>query len=343
MIITNASFKLIECADPIKKIEQIARVCYKSEDKIGEGTDIKMVSNLINRKHTAMLEHASMCFAVGKEMYAQMQKHVNIAYTVKTPLTPIQTQPRNYLRFSHFKNSDDRLVDRYLISGNLRAWYDTINQLIVKTGWAPYWITKKITEHTKNLMTFDLPEWLDISEQRTSDWDVHKLDTYKDLTPQERLIHEDLSVMFTTDRGVTHEMVRMRDCSFAQESTRYCNYSNGKFGNEITVIKPCFFEEDSVKYRIWKNGCEQAENAYFELIKEEAIPQEARSVLPNSLKAEITMTTNLNEWRHILALRACDSTGPAHPQIKEVMVPLLEKLQKSKIYGKLFADLEIKK
>ena len=137
------------------------------------------------------------------------------------------------------------------------------------------------------------------------------------------LEHEKISVKFIVDRGVSHELVRHRVASFAQESTRYCNYSKDKFGNEITVIKPCFLDEDTENYRIWKSSCEAAEKAYFAMLDNDATPQEARSVLPNSLKTEICMTANLREWRHFFKLRALGITGKPHPQMLEVTVPLL--------------------
>ena len=132
-----------------------------------------------------------------------------------------------------------------------------------------------------------------------------------------------ISVKFIVDRGVSHELVRHRMASYAQESTRYCNYSKDKFGNEITVIKPCFLDEDTENYRIWKGSCEAAEKAYFAMLDNDATPQEARSVLPNSLKTEICMTANLREWRHFFKLRAIGTTGKPQPQMLEVTVPLL--------------------
>ena len=137
------------------------------------------------------------------------------------------------------------------------------------------------------------------------------------------LEHQSISVKFIVDRGVSHELVRHRMASYAQESTRYCNYSKDKFGNEITVIKPCFLDEDTENYRIWKSSCEAAEKAYFAMLDNDATPQEARSVLPNSLKTEICMTANLREWRHFFKLRAIGTTGKPHPQMLEVTVPLL--------------------
>ena len=137
------------------------------------------------------------------------------------------------------------------------------------------------------------------------------------------LEHYVISVKFIVDRGVSHELIRHRMASYAQESTRYCNYSKDKFGNEITVIKPCFLDEDTENYRIWKSSCEAAEKAYFAMLDNDATPQEVRSVLPNSLKTEICMTANLREWRHFFKLRALGITGKPHPQMLEVTVPLL--------------------
>ena len=139
--------------------------------------------------------------------------------------------------------------------------------------------------------------------------------------------HSSLSVKFTVDRGVSHELVRHRIASFAQESTRYCNYSKDKFGNEITVIKPLFFEEGPDKYIDWKSAMSLAEQHYFELLSKGASPQEARSVLPNSTKTEITITANYREWRNFFKLRTAKA---AHPQMREVTIPLLAEL-KSKL------------
>lgn len=207
----------------LKKIERVARVCYKSEDKIGEGTAEKMVKALVKSKHEAMLEHFSF------------------------------------------------------------------------------------------------------------------------------------SVKFIVDRGVSHELVRHRVASFAQESTRYCNYGNK--GGEITVIEPCFFadldiasvdmyvedyldplegKESQLKH--WLVMCAQSEKSYLGMLKDGAAPQEARAVLPNSLKTEVVMTANLREWRHFFSLRACGATGKPHPQMLEVAVPLLKEVKE--LIPVVFDDLE---
>lgn len=137
--------------------------------------------------------------------------------------------------------------------------------------------------------------------------------------------HEKISVRVICDRGISHEVVRHRIASYTQESTRFCNYSKGRFGNEITVIKPYFWDDDSKEYEIWENAMENAEKAYMKLIKLGAKPQEARSVLPNSLKTEIVITMNLREWRHFFKLR---TSKRAHPQMREIATALLQEFKK---------------
>ena len=154
--------------------------------------------------------------------------------------------------------------------------------------------------------------------------------------------HSSLSVKFVVDRGVSHELVRHRIASFAQESTRYCNYSKDKFGNEITVILPCFFDtgmgilSNSLVYQEWKLACECAEERYFNLLKMGATPQQARTVLPNSLKTEITITANYREWRNFFKLRTAEA---AHPQMREVTIPLLKELKT--LIPIIFDDIEV--
>lgn len=135
------------------------------------------------------------------------------------------------------------------------------------------------------------------------------------------LEHASFSVKFVCDRGVSHELVRHRLASYCQESTRYCNYSKDGFGNEITVIKPLYLDAHSHGYAIWRRSCATAETTYFDLLDYGCSPQEARAVLPNSLKTEVYMTADLREWRHFFKLR----TGPAaHPQMREVALLALQ-------------------
>ena len=145
------------------------------------------------------------------------------------------------------------------------------------------------------------------------------------------LEQENLQVKFIIDRGISHQLVRHRLASYLQESTRYCNYSKGKFNNEIQIIdilpilEMTMLQENIPDvYDSWIAGVERAEEYYFELLADGAPPELARNVLPTSLKTEIIVTANIREWRHILRLR----THPhSHPQMRQVMIPLLVELK----------------
>jgi len=135
--------------------------------------------------------------------------------------------------------------------------------------------------------------------------------------------HFGVTVHFVCDRGISHELVRHRLASFSQESTRYANYSKDKFGKEITVIRPFFWDHSSALFSAWRQAMEQAEQKYLQLIALGARPEEARTVLPNSLKTELIMTCNFREWRHIFDLRC---SRAAHPQMRELLFPFLDEL-----------------
>jgi len=155
--------------------------------------------------------------------------------------------------------------------------------------------------------------------------------------------HLGFTVHFVCDRGISHELVRHRLASFSQESTRYANYSRDKFGKEITVIRPFFWNRSSDLYAAWQQAMEVAEQKYLELIGLGARPEEARTVLPNSLKTELIMTCNFREWRHIFDLRC---SRAAHPQMRELLFPLLDELHEKipvvfdDLFGKYAADLQ---
>lgn len=165
-----------------------------------------------------------------------------------------------------------------------------------------------------------------------------------DLGHHSLIEHVHITARVICDRGVTHEIVRHRIANYSQESTRYCNYTQGKYGSEITVILPVWYRNycevmgtpeaadmkfvaTRERFKIWKQACEKDEKDYIELINLGAQPQEARDILPNSLKTEIIMTFNIREWRHFFTLRAHKGS---HPQMQEVAHALL-KLLKSKV------------
>lgn len=143
------------------------------------------------------------------------------------------------------------------------------------------------------------------------------------------LEHEKITVRIVCDRGVSHELVRHRIASFSQESTRYCNYSKDKSSEGIKFIDIVTGfnydllaeEKDREKYDVWYKAMEDAEKAYNKLIELGALPQEARSVLPNSTKTEIVITMNIRSWRNFFELRA---DGAAHPQMQELAYQMLK-------------------
>ena len=148
------------------------------------------------------------------------------------------------------------------------------------------------------------------------------------------LEHSQLSVLFTCDRAIANELVRHRIASFAQESTRYCNYAGEKFGGELSFIRPYYIdnreitdfnEDEYTSEDAWLDACAAAEQAYRDLIARGMRPEQARCVLPLCLKTEIVVTANYREWRNIFKLR---TPVAAHPQMRELMCPLLLELQK---------------
>lgn len=342
MNIIKAGYEIMPKFDnPLKKIELVARTCYKSEDLITEDSYINMIDNLVKREHMAMLEHGSVALIVERADYNYLNQ---IRETMETCCNDsVKTDSEKcYLRFTYagIITPNDMCTHRYIVSGNIRAWYNFFTFAKNYGYGIQETVFDVVNDSVKNI--FDcFKDNVGVSSGCMHFFERKKssallITDFSMLTIKERLVHEDISIKFIVDRGVTHELVRMRDCSFAQESTRYCNYSKGKFGNEITVIEPCFFarpegpifdeDEWAEKYGAWRHSCEEAERMYFRLLEAGAVPQEARDVLPTSVKADIVMTTNIKEWIHILKLRALGTTGKPHPQMLEVMVPLAKEL-----------------
>ena len=312
MKIINSQASVLVENDPIKKIEKCGRVCYKSEDKITEDSAEKFVANIIKRGHEAVLEHASFIFQVSYNVYEDLIEKVMFVeehYPVKM-----------YLRFTDSEG--------YIVSGNVRAWRD----FFCFAGVPPY--MNDFVEANPILF----PEFKSDTpfSFKGGKWNIRQISANELVSTYQRLVHEDVSVKFICDRGISHEIVRHRPASFCQESTRYCNYSKDGFGGEITVIKPMSFDCSDSSYRIWKRSCENAETAYFDLLNEGCTPQEARSVLPNSLKTEVVMTADMREWRHFIRLRCAPA---AHPDMR-VVARLLYDLLKS-TYPVFFEDIEV--
>lgn len=281
-------------------IERAARTCYKTEDRIAEGSAERMVRMLIQRHHEAMLEHGDYIFLL--EDYKILD---NIAYSLRRLMERGADVP--LLTFTNINQ-------RPIISGNIRAW----RELLASQCLAAQYFTGAIDPiYTSDLITED---------ERIDDPRVKQIH-YSDLQGfNEKRVHLRQTVRFIVDRGVTHEFVRHRVMSFAQESTRYCDYSNGKQGDGITVIEPSFMTEHTEPYDLWKRQCMSADTAYTHEKRLGLKPEEARTVLPQSTKAELVMTGTLRQWDHFFDMRARQTTGPSHPQAAEVAIPLMQEM-----------------
>lgn len=266
-----------------KQIERAGRVCYKSEDKIAEGTAKAFVDKMIASGHGAMLEHGTVYLAIPmttghsgmSELHYLDNKYSVVKESVGLSMLDEHKQP----------------CDCWCVTTNLRV--------LIENDWLE-----------------DL-------------WYLCEPSEYHD---------KRITVKFVCDRGVSHEFVRHRVFSFAQESTRYCNYSKDKFGNECTFIIPSWctsLKEGSLQEYspfeinkeeiIWMNAMQQAQYNYIDLLDSDWIAQQARAVLPNSLKTELVMTGTIKQWEGFFKLR---DAGSAHPQAYELAHPLHEEFIK---------------
>lgn len=308
MLVIKPSTKVlnngIQELDPLKFLESVARVCYKSEDRITETSHKAMLNALIKSNHTAMMEHFSFVFEVTEEHFNSLKEARD-------------RNGNNFLKFS----SDSR----YLVSGNVRALNDLGDPLLLlalKENY-PTLVYTEIKEDYKDIPVTFIENIFDLEV----------------VTPEEIKSHAYVTVKFTVDRGVTHEIVRHRPASYAQESTRYCNYSKDKFNNQLTFIEPMFWTSYHKEFYIWAESMKKAEECYFNLLDKGATPQEARSVLPNSIKTELVMTANIAEWQVFMSLR---TPKDAHPQMREVTIPLYKEFF-SQIYRDHFLPLKEEK
>ena len=262
MILIKPSFEIIEQESGfegvLKQIEKVGRTCYKSEDRIKEGSAKKFVDMLTTNCHGAMLEHGTIYFKI----------------------------PANIDTAGNFLDEVSTWTKCKLVESSEGNWWAiTTNFRVMIEHFAPEYIEELIEKY--------LCEPTEYHAKR-------------------------ITVKFVCDRGVSHEFVRHRVFSFAQESTRYCNYSKDKFGNELTFIEPCW-EMKELDRNIFSGFLQCAESTYIGLTTMGWKPQQARNVLPNSLKTELVMTGFIDDWKHFFELR-CDSA--AHPQARELAIPL---------------------
>ena len=286
-----------EFITPEQFIEKVGRTCYKSEDKITDTSAAKFVSNLIKNGHEAMIEHWSLVFKTDKETYDRVKSDWDRLLHVGS--IPVREQLRPYIRFTYCELDDGDA--RYIISGNMRALRDYVKVCVSDFRFIPDYMHDMI----KTYPLF-FHEYQPYIFNKSDDNKLIPI-SISELNFVERQVHQDITVKFVCDRGVSHEIVRHRVASFAQESTQ--------FGNESTFIRPSWCNSSDDIYKVWKEKCMEAESAYFLLLDFGATPQEARSVLPDSLKTEIIVTMNLDGWDHFFGLRCANS---AHPDMREV-------------------------
>lgn len=293
---------------PEQFIEKIGRTCYKSEDKITNDSAATFVGNLIKRGHEAMIEHWNLIFKTDAYWYEEIKADWDLLLHNGT--IPLKESLRPYLRFTDWQTPAYKT--RCIISGNMRTWRDYAKACVDGFGFLPRYMHGMV-----RCYPLFFPEYQDYVPAIINNDILIPVEVSELVDDVECNTHMDVTMKFVCDRGVSHEIVRHRVASFAQESTRYCNYGLDKFGNEITVVRPSWCDEGSDIYDAWRDSMCQAETDYFCMLSFGATPQQARSVLPNSLKTEIVVTMNLAGWWHFFGLRCAPS---AHPDMQEVAI-----------------------
>ena len=291
------------------------RVCYKSEARITENSAIPFCNNILKSGHESVIEHGEYIL-----QFKNPNDYSKITHSVK--VIEEETGKKSLLRFTVSK-------ERYIISGNVRMWRDFIKSCVKNN----IYICKKAL--TLLTYVFDIAsksefktlfgDILDVpSKYEINPFHVKFLTPDDLITDVEILTHRIITVKFTTSIATSRQIIRHRLASFSEESTTYCNYSNDRFNNETTVVKPCFPKStisDQLRQKsIWSNLCEFAETYYFKMTK--CVPPKiARSVLSLSTKTEIVVTTNVREWLHMVELR---TSKAAHPDVRNLMNMTLE-------------------
>ena len=290
---------------PMGLIERIGRTCYKSTSEYTEETAKKFFNQLVERGHYAMLEHAILIFAMPVSSFN--------SEIIGTDFSAKATHELRYFNLTQLSK------DRVLISGSVRAF----NECNIDPLRGLLSLVDDNLLYTPCFGYF-VPEG--------AEW-VNDLRALPDITLSEMAVHTYMTLDIECDRGITHELVRHRNCAFAQESTRYCNYTKDKFGGEITFVRP---PEQAMKdlkdYEMMKEAFRKSEELYNHLVNKGMPPELARQVLPMGLSSEIVITANLAEWKHIIDLRGNEVTGKAHPHAKTV-AKKAEEFYNKKIVG----------
>jgi thymidylate synthase (FAD) len=293
------------------RIEGCGRICYKSEDKISPESAEPFIRNIIKHGHNSVTEMAVLTLKILYDTESMARQFFNL--------------------LPKFLIVDKVGKKELLVTGSIRAFRELYqSNPTVK-------MVKAIAEYLSSrhpLFYEDLLPERGLLKQEGVQVEKVPLETVDSFSADFLARHRHVAVLFVVNRAITHEIVRHRPVSYLQESQRYCRYSQDKFGNEVTFIKPMFFQENSEEYSLWEKAMQDTEKIYLKLL-ETSSPQAARTVLPNSCKTEIITFANLLEWLHIFKLRT--SKG-AEPSMREVMIPLLHKFQEK--YPTIFSGIK---
>lgn len=305
MEIIKSNAELIKLDNPLQMIELAGRTCYKSEDKITETSAIGFVDRMCKSKHTAMLEHGTITFRVDTITPDLPNVLTSIPYIrwIKKGFTHYVTVSVAHL--IKYMNADyDNMLEKNSETFNIKLAHNILQTMCVEF-YKKYFDRVLVVDHGykyehKNVHIVE--DILSIPALTLEEW--------KELAT--------VSMKFTCDRGVSHELVRHR-VSVAQESTRYCNYAKtDKFGS-MKFIEPADFENwPAEAVELVKKANEFAESTYNALINLGLTPQQSREVLNNGLKTEVVLTMSPNQWEHFLNLRSVGTTGAPHPDMKIV-------------------------
>lgn len=305
-------------------IEKCGRTCYHSLDQIKTGSARPFVDRLISSQHYAMLEHASFAFEVDSGLYSYLKaKNEIMKYEAQKGIYEPPCWGAQSLNFSHVKISTG---DRYIVSGNVRALNNVrccaLSVVMAVRGILPTYAVPD--DHVGCKSCFFIENMWNLPE----------------LTVEEIAAHIYYTYCIITDRGVTHEFVRHRKMSFAQESTRYCNYSKDKFGGEITFIKPHDYNNWPQPMKtVFESSLVHSEKNYMDILEAGATPQQARAVLPNAVKATLIASANVQEWVHFFNVRYKGLTGAPHPDMKEVAEKIHREYYSSMMMGLMHCGL----
>lgn len=305
MKIVKCDARVIDEPNPLKKVELVGRTCYKSEDKITDDSCYSFVSRLISRQHYAMLEHAELTYEIE---CSQLPDEFMLI-----PFARISSKHVGGVKYYYVTVSLSHLYRQLDLS-------NPISQSIMQSMKALY--LSKYVEHNNDATNTD--EYCIGKNELEADMTIRLLpnvQAIRNFCKEDWDLHASCTIKLITDRGVSHEAVRHR-CSVAQESTRYCLYSNDKFGGQLSYVLPSTLESwpDEAK-DLYMKELEHDEQVYIQLTNEYGLSaQQARAVLNNSTKTDVILTMPVYQWKHFFAVRAHGETGAPHPDMKEVAI-----------------------